>query len=109
MIRRPPRSTQSRSSAASDVYKRQPANHQTISGPDNWVILNNGADRVSASWAFLKWFTDAKQQMYYDLQTGALPIRQSQQQQPAFQTYLTKYPGTDLFVKNMSPVSYTHL
>jgi len=79
-----------------------PANHQTISGPDNWVILNNGADRVSASWAFLKWFTDAKQQMYYDLQTGALPIRQSQQQQPAFQTYLTKYPGTDLFVKNMS-------
>ena len=79
-----------------------PANHQTISGPDNWVILNNGADRVSASWAFLKWFTDAKQQMYYDLQTGALPIRQSQQQQPTFQTFLTKYPGTDLFVKNMS-------
>ena len=78
-----------------------PANHQTISGPDNWVILNNGADRVNASWAFLKWFTAAKQQMYYDLQTGALPTRQSQQQQPDFQTYLTKYPGTDLFVKNM--------
>src|SRR5680860_408823 len=27
MIRRPPRSTQSRSSAASDVYKRQPLRH----------------------------------------------------------------------------------
>jgi multiple sugar transport system substrate-binding protein len=79
-----------------------PANHQTISGPDNWIILNNGADRVNASWAFLKWFTDAKQQMYYDLKTGALPIRQSQQQLPSFQTYLTAYPGTDLFVKNMS-------
>ena len=30
MIRRPPRSTQSRSSAASDVYKRQIQNHQTV-------------------------------------------------------------------------------
>src|SRR5680860_42958 len=29
MIRRPPRSTQSRSSAASDVYKRQPAHRET--------------------------------------------------------------------------------
>ena len=78
-----------------------PANHQTISGPDNWVILNNGAARVSASWAFLTWFTAAKQQMYYDLQTGALPTRESQEQLPVFQTYLNKYPGTKLFVKNM--------
>ena len=79
-----------------------PANHQTISGPDDWVILNNGTDRVNASWAFLKWFTGAQQQMYYGLQTGALPIRQSQQKlQPDFRTYLTKYPGTDLFVQNM--------
>eukprot|EP00657_Telonema_sp_P-1_P002591 TRINITY_DN15_c0_g1_i6.p1 TRINITY_DN15_c0_g1~~TRINITY_DN15_c0_g1_i6.p1 ORF type:complete len:107 (-),score=18.11 TRINITY_DN15_c0_g1_i6:278-598(-) len=30
MIRRPPRSTQSRSSAASDVYKRQPLCHYTL-------------------------------------------------------------------------------
>ena len=34
MIRRPPRSTQSRSSAASDVYKRQPA-YSTICTPPN--------------------------------------------------------------------------
>src|SRR5450756_3172218 len=33
MIRRPPRSTQSRSSAASDVYKRQAVNGQTGSTP----------------------------------------------------------------------------
>src|SRR5450756_3012762 len=30
MIRRPPRSTQSRSSAASDVYKRQAMNYPTL-------------------------------------------------------------------------------
>src|SRR5680860_421858 len=30
MIRRPPRSTQSRSSAASDVYKRQPSSRRSV-------------------------------------------------------------------------------
>src|SRR5680860_1928857 len=35
MIRRPPRSTQSRSSAASDVYKRQGENHEV--GPGDLV------------------------------------------------------------------------
>src|SRR5665809_158385 len=34
MIRRPPRSTQSRSSAASDVYKRQPKSSPTTSPAD---------------------------------------------------------------------------
>src|SRR5450756_3256862 len=33
MIRRPPRSTQSRSSAASDVYKRQPL-HRAVRGDE---------------------------------------------------------------------------
>src|SRR5450756_3239569 len=34
MIRRPPRSTQSRSSATSDVYKRQPADRAAAEQPD---------------------------------------------------------------------------
>ena len=40
MIRRPPRSTQSRSSAASDVYKRQ-------------IITGDGADEIFAGYNFL--------------------------------------------------------
>ena len=32
-------------------------NHQTISGPDNWVVFNNGSARVNASVEFLKWLT----------------------------------------------------
>src|SRR5680860_1909317 len=43
MIRRPPRSTQSRSSAASDVYKRQvldiPTPEMTEAVPDHLVVL----------------------------------------------------------------------
>ena len=37
MIRRPSRSTQSRSSAASDVYKRQRSIRQTIKGSEKLV------------------------------------------------------------------------
>src|SRR5680860_1396423 len=40
MIRRPPRSTQSRSSAASDVYKRQ---LHDISTADIWRVSSKGA------------------------------------------------------------------
>ena len=31
--------------------------HQTISGPDNWVIFNNGGARVAAAEKFLLWLT----------------------------------------------------
>src|SRR5450756_2664516 len=44
MIRRPPRSTQSRSSAASDVYKRQPRNP----GP-SWLPCGRRCARRSTS------------------------------------------------------------
>src|SRR5450756_3010205 len=37
MIRRPPRSTQSRSSAASDVYKRQASQHSSAAPPP-WAL-----------------------------------------------------------------------
>src|SRR5450756_2781852 len=56
MIRRPPRSTQSRSSAASDVYKRQP-----LSPDDGEVaaraigIENTGRVRKSAWWRRRGW------------------------------------------------------
>jgi multiple sugar transport system substrate-binding protein len=77
-------------------------NHQTISGPDNWVILNNGAARVQASWKFITWFTAAQQNLTYNLATGALPLRASETKLPEYQTYLKKYPGVDTFVENMN-------
>src|SRR5450756_3153274 len=40
MIRRPPRSTQSRSSAASDVYKRQSLNWLTSTGGRKMAVRN---------------------------------------------------------------------
>jgi len=75
-------------------------NHQTISGPDQWVMFDNGSDHTKAAWTFLKWFTSAQQAQIWSLKTGDLPIRASQQQLPSFPQYTAKYKGIDMFVKN---------
>jgi len=79
--------------------------HQTISGPDNWVIFNNGAKRVSAAEKFLIWMTATPQSTYFSLATGDLPIRQSVQESPGFLTKMDQsLPGVDTFVTNLGNV-----
>jgi multiple sugar transport system substrate-binding protein len=75
-------------------------NHQTISGPDEWVLTNNGSAREAAAWTFLKWFTSPQQAMTWSLETGDLPIRASQTQLPQYPAYLKKYNGIAEFVAN---------
>jgi multiple sugar transport system substrate-binding protein len=79
--------------------------HQTISGPDNWVIFNNGAQRVSAAEKFLIWMTATPQATYFSLATGDLPIRQSVQDSPQFAQKMDQaLPGVDTFITNLSNV-----
>jgi multiple sugar transport system substrate-binding protein len=75
-------------------------NHQTISGPDQWVMFDNGDARRKAAWEFLKWFTSPEQAMRWSLDTGDLPIRASQAELPQYQQYVQKYPGVETFVAN---------
>ncbi len=75
-------------------------NHQTISGPDQWVLFNNGSQRTQAAWTFLKWFTSAQQALIWSTQTGDLPIRASETQLPGYDAYVKKYPGVSVFVQN---------
>ena len=75
-------------------------NHQTISGPDQWVMFDNGSERQQAAWTFLNWFTSAEQAMTWSLATGDLPIRASQTTLPDYQAYVQKYPGVATFVAN---------
>ena len=76
-------------------------NHQTISGPDNWVLFNNGSQRSKAAWDFISWFTSPKQSMEWSLMTGDLPIRSGDVNLPAFKQYVAKYPGVATFVANL--------
>ncbi|HTU28522.1 MAG TPA: ABC transporter substrate-binding protein [Solirubrobacteraceae bacterium] len=77
-------------------------NHQTISGPDNWVMFNNGSKRVAAAWEFLQWFTSPKVDLQWCLGTGDLPIRDDVQSLPGFKTYLKRYPGVEEWVHNLT-------
>jgi len=79
--------------------------HQTISGPDNWVIFNNGAAHTAAAERFLLWLTAPAQVKYFSLATGDLPIRRSVETAPGFLTAMNKaLPGVDTFISNLGNV-----
>jgi multiple sugar transport system substrate-binding protein len=79
--------------------------HQTISGPDNWVIFNNGAGRVATAEKFLLWLTAPAQVRYFSLATGDLPIRQSVANSAGFSQAMDKaLPGVDTFIANLGNV-----
>jgi multiple sugar transport system substrate-binding protein len=77
-------------------------NHQTISGPDNWVLFDNGKQRSSAAWNFMKWFVSTKEHLKIALATGQLPLRQSELKQPGYKRYVKKYKGIGTFVRNLT-------
>ena len=75
--------------------------HQTVSGPDNWVIFNNGTARVNASITFLKWLTAPQQELTWMMGSGSLPIRPSITKLPGYQAFLKKYPGIGPMAANL--------
>jgi multiple sugar transport system substrate-binding protein len=79
--------------------------HQTISGPDNWVIFNNGATQTAAAEKFLLWLTAPAQVKYWSLRTGDLPTRRSVETAPGFLQQMDKaLPGVDTFITNLGNV-----
>lgn len=79
--------------------------HQTVSGPDNWVVFDNGDARKRASIDFLKWITAPEQVRKTSLATGDLPIRKSVGDDAAFVAQIDqKMPGTGVFVQNLNNV-----
>jgi multiple sugar transport system substrate-binding protein len=79
--------------------------HQTISGPDNWVIFNDGSARVAAAEKFLLWLTAPAQVKYFSLRTGDLPTRSSVASAPGFDQQMNKkLPGVSTFIENLANV-----
>ena len=86
-------------------YPGTSGGHQTISGPDNWVIFNNGSAKVAAAEKFLLWLTAPAQARYFSLATGDLPIRASVASSAGFSQQMNKaLPGVDAFVTNLGNV-----
>lgn len=79
--------------------------HQTIAGPDNWVVFNNGDERKQAAIDFVKWLTAPEQVKAFSLGTGDLPIRASVGQDKTVLDQLNEnVPGTAAFVENLNNV-----
>jgi multiple sugar transport system substrate-binding protein len=86
-------------------YPGTSGGHQTISGPDNWVVFNNGPARTAAAEQFLIWLTAATQDKYFAVQTGDLPIRQSVGSDASVtQQMNTAVPGMAAFISNLGNV-----
>jgi multiple sugar transport system substrate-binding protein len=86
-------------------YPGTSGGHQTISGPDNWIVFNNGTAKTAAAEQFLIWLTSATQDKYFAVQTGDLPIRQSVgQDSSVVQQMNTAVPGMATFIANLDNV-----
>ena len=86
-------------------YPGADGGHQTISGPDNWVVFNNGSARVTAAEQFLLWLTAPAQVKYFSMKTGDLPTRESVADQPSVVKAMdASLPGDSAFVANLTEV-----
>ncbi len=81
-------------------------NHETISGPDLYMIFDHSSARADAAFAFVTWLTSAKEHLKFAIATGDLPLRQSETQLPGYQTFLRKYPAEKVFVANLNNVKH---
>jgi multiple sugar transport system substrate-binding protein len=87
------------------TYPGTDGGHQTISGPDNWVVFNNGSAKTAAAEKFLVWLTAPAQVKTWSLATGDLPTRTSVASTPGFvQKMNATLPGVSTFIANLSNV-----
>ncbi len=77
-------------------------NHQTISGPDNWVMFNNGSARVKAAWEWLTWLNEPANQLKWILMTGDLPVRAATTKIQGYAQFLAKFPGIGVWADNLN-------
>jgi multiple sugar transport system substrate-binding protein len=77
-------------------------NHQTISGPDLWVLLDHDDEqRAAAAYDFISWLTEPEQDVRWNVAYGNLPLRSSAAETPEFEKYTETYPGGQVFFENL--------
>ncbi|WP_203827793.1 ABC transporter substrate-binding protein [Actinoplanes palleronii] len=77
--------------------------HQTVSGPDLWVLFDHGdANRAGATRAFTTWLTSAETDAKWNLAVGNLPLRSTEASTPEFAAYVKEYPGGQKFFDNLA-------
>lgn len=70
----------------------------TISGPDTWMLFDNGDARARAAQEFVQWLTQPEQDAEWDVHAGSLPLRRSTAEQPIWRRLAQSRVGLDTFV-----------
>ncbi|MCW4457468.1 ABC transporter substrate-binding protein [Microbacterium sp. MPKO10] len=75
--------------------------HQTVSGPDIWALFDHkDKNREYWSYEFVKWLTDAEQDVRWNVAIGNLPLRSSEVDSEAFKEQAAEYPGLEIMAAN---------
>jgi multiple sugar transport system substrate-binding protein len=86
-------------------YPGASGGHQTISGPDNWVIFDNSSAKTAAAEKFLLWLTAPAQVKSFSEATGDLPTRESVANAAGFTDKMNAtLPGVSTFISNLANV-----
>jgi multiple sugar transport system substrate-binding protein len=80
--------------------------HQTISGPDLYLLFDHSSGRSDTAFQFVAWLTSASVNLKFAVATGDLPLRKSETTMPGYQTFLQKYPAEQKFVANLDNVKH---
>jgi multiple sugar transport system substrate-binding protein len=74
--------------------------HQTVSGPDNWIVFDNGDDRVAAAVKFLTYLAAPEQDAIWSVSLGNMPIRNGTQATPEWKKAAATNPTFQTFADN---------
>jgi multiple sugar transport system substrate-binding protein len=81
-------------------------NHETISGPDLYLLFDHSSGRSDTAFQFVTWLTSASVNLRFSVATGDLPLRRSETTMPDYQTFLKRYPAEKTFVANLDNVRH---
>ena len=77
-------------------------NHQTVSGPDLWVLFDHkDANRAYWSYELIRWLTEGPQDEQWNMGLGNLPLRASERTSATFAATVKDYPGYDVLAANL--------
>ncbi|MEV0275687.1 extracellular solute-binding protein [Streptomyces sp. NPDC050610] len=78
------------------TFSRRPV---TISGPDTWVLFDNGEARAEAAFEFASWLTQPAQDSRWDIEAGSLPLSRRSEDRPAWREHAARTPGMSVFTE----------
>lgn len=76
--------------------------HQTVSGPDCWMVFRHDDARTAAAEQFLAFLTAPEQDVRWSVDLGNMPVRNATQELPGWQAALDATPGFQAFVDNFA-------